>query len=179
MDLEHWPLPLLPSSAGCDSQKGDPINNKSKSAKNIFYFEQVFGNDFPSVYELDSLPSLILINQHFTLNYPRPMQPNILEVGGMHVSREIKPLAKDFKDFIDGAKEGVVYFSMGSNLRSDQMAPEKTKAFLEAFSEIPQRVVWKWEADSLPGKSANLKVAPWMPQQEILGTKLDIALKIL
>ena len=134
-----------------------------------FYFGQVFGDGFPSIHDLNSLPSLILINQHFTLNYPRPMLPNILEVGGMHVSREIKPLDKNFKDFIDGAKEGVVYFSMGTNLRSELMAPEKIKAFLDAFSEIPQRVLWKWEADSLPGKSDNVKVAPWMPQQEILG----------
>lgn len=129
----------------------------------------MFGADFPSVYELDSLPSLILLNQHFTLNYPRPFLPNILEVGGMHVSREVNPLQNEYKNFIEGAKEGVVYFSMGSVLRSDLMAPEKIKAFVDAFSEIPQRVLWKWEAESLPGKPRNVKVAPWMPQQEILG----------
>ena len=133
----------------------------------------MFGDDFPSIHELDSLASLILINQHFSLNYPRPLLPSIIEVGGMHVSREIKPLDKDFKDFIDGAKEGVIYFSMGSNLRSDQMAPEKIFAFAEAFAELPQRVIWKWNADTFPGEvPKNLKLAQWMPQQEILGTKI-------
>lgn len=100
------------------------------------------------------------------------MLPNIIEVGGMHVSSEVKPLNEDFKTFIEGAKDGVVYFSFGSTLRSDHMGPEKIKAFLDAFGEIPQRVLMKWEADSLPGKSKNVKVAAWMPQQEILGAFL-------
>jgi len=135
----------------------------------ISYNFQVLGGDSPSIYELDSIASLIMVNQHFALNYPRPLLPNIIEVGGMHVSRETKPLDKEFKDFLDGAKEGAIYFSMGSNLRSDQMAPEKVKAFVEAFAELPQRVLWKWEADTLPGQPKNLKVSSWMPQQEILG----------
>jgi len=93
----------------------------------------------------------------------------MIEVGGMHVSRETKPLDKEFKVFLDGAEDGAIYFSMGGNLRSDQMAPEKVKAFVEAFAVLPQRVLWKWEADTLPGQPKNLKVSSWMPQQEILG----------
>jgi len=110
-----------------------------------------------------------MVNQHFTLNYPRPLLPSIIEVGGMHVSREAKPLEKEFKDFLNGAKDGAIYFSLGTNLRSDEMEPKYIKAFVEAFAELPQRVLWKWESETLPGQPKNLKVAPWMPQQEILG----------
>ncbi|XP_059475739.1 UDP-glycosyltransferase UGT5-like [Neocloeon triangulifer] len=130
--------------------------------------KKVFGPDTPSVQELEASASVVLVNQHFTLNYPRPLMPNIIEVGGMHVSREVKPLAKEFKDFLDGAKEGAIYFSMGSNLKSELMGDDRIKAFVQAFSKIPQRVLWKWESDSVPGQSKNVKVAAWMPQQEIL-----------
>ncbi|CAB3362220.1 Hypothetical predicted protein [Cloeon dipterum] len=130
--------------------------------------KKIFGPDTPHVTELESNAVVVLVNQHFTLNYPRPLMPNIIEVGGMHVSREVKPLDKDFKDFLDGAKEGAIYFSMGSNLKSELMGEERIKALVEAFSDLPQRVLWKWESDQMPGNPSNLKVASWMPQQEIL-----------
>ncbi|XP_068082735.1 UDP-glycosyltransferase UGT5-like [Anabrus simplex] len=57
---------------------------------------------------------------------------------------------------------------MGSNVRSDRLSKNKIAAILEAFSEIPQRVIWKWESDSLPGQPANVMVAKWLPQQDIL-----------
>jgi glucuronosyltransferase len=44
----------------------------------------------PSISELDSSTSLILANHHFSISYPRPLMPNIVEVGGMH----LKPAKK-------------------------------------------------------------------------------------
>lgn len=37
--------------------------------------------------------SLILVNTHFSLNLPRPLVPNVVEVGGIHV-RNLRPLTK-------------------------------------------------------------------------------------
>lgn len=37
--------------------------------------------------------SLILVNTHFSLNLPRPLVPNVIEVGGIHV-RSLRPLSK-------------------------------------------------------------------------------------
>jgi glucuronosyltransferase len=39
----------------------------------------------PSISELDSSTSLLLLNHHFSISYPRPLVPNMVEVGGMHV----------------------------------------------------------------------------------------------
>jgi len=46
---------------------------------------------------------------------------------------------------------------------------EKRKAFLEAFSELSQRVVWKFESDTLPGQTPNVRIGKWLPQSSILG----------
>ena len=43
------------------------------------------------------------------------------------------------------------------------------KAFLESFSKLKQRVLWKWETDSLPGQPSNVKLGKWLPQSDILG----------
>jgi glucuronosyltransferase len=63
----------------------------------------------------------------------------------------------------------VIYFSLGSNVRSDHLPEVKRLAFLEAFSELPQKVLWKWESDVLPGQPSNMKLGKWLPQQDILG----------
>jgi glucuronosyltransferase len=39
----------------------------------------------PSISELDSSTSLILVNGHFSISYPKPLMPNIVAVGGIHV----------------------------------------------------------------------------------------------
>ncbi|CAB3376275.1 Hypothetical predicted protein [Cloeon dipterum] len=132
----------------------------------------LFGPETPHVLELESRAAVVLVNQHFSLNYPRPLLPNVIEVGGMHVSRsEVRPLPDELRLFLDGAEHGVVYFSMGSNLRSEQMGETRVKAFVDAFAQLKQRVLWKWEADSLPATLThppNLKLAKWLPQQQIL-----------
>ncbi|XP_059470472.1 UDP-glycosyltransferase UGT5-like [Neocloeon triangulifer] len=124
--------------------------------------------DAPSIYELRRSASLVLLNNHFSFNYPRPLVPNLVEVGGMHLKPLNRPLPIDIKEWLDGAKHGVIYFSMGSNLRGTWFPERQRKAFIEAFAELPQRVLWKWESDSIPDQSKNVKVYPWMPQQEIL-----------
>ena len=58
---------------------------------------------------------------------------------------------------------------MGSNLKSADMPEGTVKALTVAFSKLKQKVLWKWEADSLPGQPANLKLAKWLPQSDILG----------
>jgi glucuronosyltransferase len=76
---------------------------------------------------------------------------------------------QDLQKFLDEAKDGVIYFRLGSSVLSDHMPQEKIRAFLEAFSELPQKILWKWESDSLPGQPANVKIGKWLPQQDILG----------
>jgi UDP:flavonoid glycosyltransferase YjiC (YdhE family) len=71
--------------------------------------------------------------------------------------------------YLDEASDGVIYFSMGSNLKSSQMPESIRNAFVEVFSKLKQRVLWKWEADTLPGQPNNLKLGKWLPQSDILG----------
>ena len=76
---------------------------------------------------------------------------------------------QDLQRFLDESPEGVIYFSMGSILHSSNMKNATTKAFLEAFSQLKQKVLWKWETDSLPGQPSNVKLGKWLPQSDILG----------
>lgn len=46
---------------------------------------EYFGEDIPPLDDLMSNASLALINNHISINYPRPLLPNVIEVGGMHI----------------------------------------------------------------------------------------------
>lgn len=122
----------------------------------------------PSISELNNNVSLLLLNGHVSTNQPLPLTPNMIEIGGYHVTPP-KKLPKELQEFLDNATEGVIYFCMGSNLRSKNLPEDKRKALLKAFSKVKEKVLWKWEDDFLPGQSANIKVAKWLPQQDILG----------
>lgn len=37
------------------------------------------------------------------------------------------------------------------------------------FSELPYKVLWKFEADHMEGKPDNVKISKWLPQQDLLG----------
>jgi glucuronosyltransferase len=76
---------------------------------------------------------------------------------------------QDLQNFLDEAKEGVIYISFGSSMRGDHMPEETRRVFVEAFSELPQKILWKWESAHLSGQPANVKIGTWLPQQDILG----------
>ena len=87
---------------------------------------------------------------------------------------------KDLEEFVSGSGyEGFIIVSFGSILRGSNMSPEMRRSFISTFRRLKQRVVWKWEddkkmtsstdgdaADVLP---ANVKLVPWLPQQDLLG----------
>lgn len=127
-----------------------------------------FGEAPPPVAETERNYSLMLVNNHFSVNYPRPYLPNVVELTGLHIQQERKPLPKEVREFLDGAKDGAVYFSLGTNVRSFLLPPGKEQAIMEALGELPQRVLLKWEADKVPEVPPNVLISNWFPQQDVL-----------
>ncbi|KAJ8918827.1 hypothetical protein NQ315_011113 [Exocentrus adspersus] len=123
--------------------------------------------DAPDLSEINYNVSLVLLNSHESVNQAVPHVPNMIDIGGYHVNAP-KELPKDLKDFMDSAKEGVVYFSLGSNIQPSQMTEDTRKAILGALGKIKQKVLWKWDEDTLPGKPDNVKISKWFPQQDVL-----------
>ncbi|XP_017113521.1 UDP-glycosyltransferase UGT5 [Drosophila elegans] len=119
-------------------------------------------------YEMRRNASLVLINQHVSLSFPRPYSPNMIEVGGMHIDGKLSPLPGKIEKFINESEHGAIYFSMGSNLKSKDLPPEKIQEILGAFRGLKQRVLWKFELNDLPNKPENVYISDWFPQTDIL-----------
>ncbi|KAG5880371.1 hypothetical protein JTB14_029497 [Gonioctena quinquepunctata] len=125
---------------------------------------------FPNPIDLEdavSNMSLILLNSHVSFSKAQAYVPNMIEIGGLHV-KPPKKLPDDLQKFLDDAKEGLIYFSMGSNLKSNNLPIEVRDAILEAFGKRKEKILWKWEDDSLPGQPSNVFLKKWVPQQDIL-----------
>lgn len=91
----------------------------------------------------------------------------MIEIGGIHVD-PAKPLPNDIKDFLDSAKDGAILFSMGSMLESKMWPDEKREAFVKTFGKLKQKVLWKYENETLPNKPDNVMISQWIPQRDIL-----------
>ncbi|KAH8406699.1 hypothetical protein KR222_003784, partial [Zaprionus bogoriensis] len=131
-------------------------------------YAKYFPNAKKTLDEVKDSFSLMLLGQHFTLSYPRPYLPNMIEVGGWHISEKNKPLPEDIKSFIESSPEGVVYFSLGSNVKSKDLPLETRETLLKVFGRLKQRVLWKFEDDKLPNKPDNVLISKWFPQPDIL-----------
>jgi glucuronosyltransferase len=72
--------------------------------KMVYYFmfekpayelaKKYFGQLLPPLSDIAKNTSLLLVNSHFSLNQPRPLVPNIVEVGGIHLKPPENKLPK-------------------------------------------------------------------------------------
>ncbi|XP_059353346.1 UDP-glucosyltransferase 2-like [Daphnia carinata] len=129
--------------------------------------------DFPlarPIAEIEKRSELCFINLHPASSWPRSLPPTYVPVPAMHV-RPIEPLPEDWQRFADGAENGLIVFTLGSNSRVSSMPSHIFQTFVQVFSRLPQRIVWKWEKDNLSELPGNIKIVDWLPQQDLLGHK--------
>lgn len=74
---------------------------------------------------------------------------------------------------MDNAKEGVIYFSLGSVWKSKDIPKPIKEGLVIMFGELKQTVIWKYEDDDLKVLPKNVYVVKWAPQPSILG-RLDL-----
>lgn len=84
---------------------------------------------------------------------------------------------KDIKKFLDEAKQGFIYFNLGSNVNSSSLPEEIKSIFLDVFRKLPYKIIWKYE-QNLNEKFENIYIGKWLPQQTILGKILFLLNKI-
>ncbi|XP_036420199.1 LOW QUALITY PROTEIN: UDP-glucuronosyltransferase 1-6-like [Colossoma macropomum] len=120
-----------------------------------------------SLVEILNSGALWLLRYDFTLEFPKPLMPNMVLIGGLNCAI-MRPLSPEVEEFVEGSGEhGLVVFTLGSLVPS--MPTEKASIFFQAFSRIPQRVLWRYTGrvpDQVPD---NVKLMEWLPQNDLLG----------
>ncbi|KAL4718835.1 hypothetical protein ACJJTC_013057, partial [Scirpophaga incertulas] len=74
----------------------------------------------------------------------------------------------DVQKIMDDAKHGVIYFSMGSMMKSASFPATLKRDLIKMFAGLRETVLWKFEEEftDLP---KNVHVFKWLPQLSVLG----------
>nr|XP_022908453.1 UDP-glucuronosyltransferase 2A1-like [Onthophagus taurus] len=141
-----------------------------------------FGRNMPTVEELIGKTSLIFCNSHYTIHQSRSMPPNFIEIGGVHIPEKNNfTLPKNLQLSVDSSKQGIIYFSFGSMVRSTSFNRKTLSTMFEALGKQPYKVFWKGVKEEIPDDLKipdNIIFETWMPQLDILcnpNTKLFIS----
>lgn len=133
---------------------------------------EVFGPTLPYVGSLELKTKIALVNSHPAIDYPEPLSPNVIAVGGLQVRPTPDQLPEDIEDFIRSSRKAAVLFALGTNVRSDMLGLDKQQALLEAFGRMPEyNFLWKFESDYQWPAGAiprNVLIRSWLPQNDIL-----------
>ncbi|XP_039489464.1 UDP-glucosyltransferase 2 [Drosophila santomea] len=129
--------------------------------------------ELPLYRDLTKNLSLALINSHPGLHYPRAYLPNMVEVGGLHLSNSNDShLPKHLLSFMESAPSGVIYFSLGADVETAQLPQEKLAIILDVFGHLKEfHFLLKWEREEFTADQVlpeNVMIADWWPQQAIL-----------
>ena len=132
--------------------------------------QKVLGDSSVSISSLERNVSMVLVNSHHSMGTPRPLLPNVVEIGGMHC-RPAKSIANsdpELNAFISRGN-GAILFSLGSHIKSSQIPLDVQNILKKAFARLPYQVVWKWEGNPPKDLPKNVITRHWVPQQDLLG----------
>jgi glucuronosyltransferase len=135
-----------------------------------------------------------LVNSHPITNSPHANLPNVIEVGGIHLTpakpldkvnhEQINPIlgdnflfsAKELQEYLENASNGVILLSLGSLISKDNMDPERLHTLTEAMAQLNEySILWRWDTEDVPNLPSNVKIMPWVPQRDVLGTNYKFA----
>ncbi|XP_052531238.1 UDP-glucuronosyltransferase 1A1-like isoform X18 [Tympanuchus pallidicinctus] len=109
--------------------------------------------------------SVWLLRYDFVLEYPRPLMPNMIAVGGVNCAH--KQLSQEFEAIVNASGEhGIVVFSLGSMVSEIPM--KKAMEIADALGSVPQTVLWRYTGEAPPNLPKNVKLVKWLPQNDLL-----------
>ncbi|XP_065805586.1 UDP-glucuronosyltransferase 3A1 isoform X1 [Labrus bergylta] len=123
--------------------------------------------------ELHQGAELWAFNTDFSLEFPQPLMPYTVLVGGL-LNKPAKPPEQDLELWISSFGEsGFIVVTLGSMVSSvsvDLLLEE----LVAGFSRIPQGVLWRYDQKRWPSqldRPPNLRLVDWLPLNDLLGHK--------
>ncbi|XP_021534621.1 LOW QUALITY PROTEIN: UDP-glucuronosyltransferase 1-6-like [Neomonachus schauinslandi] len=111
--------------------------------------------------------SVWLLRYDFVFEYPRPVMPNMVFIGGTNCKKK-GVLSQEFEAYVNASGEhGIVVFSLGSMV--SEIPEKKAMEIADALGKIPQTVLWRYTSTPPPNLAKNTILVKWLPQNDLLG----------
>ncbi|XP_030843266.1 UDP-glucuronosyltransferase 2C1 [Strongylocentrotus purpuratus] len=113
---------------------------------------------------------LFLGNFDFAVEFPFPITPNVIPVGGV-TAEAPNDLPQELEDFIQSSgDDGIVVFTLSTYFASVTTSrPHLLKMFIDALAKLPQKVIIQLKVMPQYDLPPNIKALPWLPQNDLLG----------
>ncbi|XP_055638653.1 UDP-glucosyltransferase 2-like [Toxorhynchites rutilus septentrionalis] len=129
--------------------------------------EQNFGSNMTKSKELMHRIDFLMTNVEPVMGFVRPNVPRAIQLGFLHVEPP-KALPADLQSYLDNSQRGVIYFSLGTLIRSDSINLKNLNIFVETFKSLKYDILWKCDSEVDLNGTSNIRVARWLPQQDLL-----------
>uniref|UniRef100_A0A914PNH8 UDP-glucuronosyltransferase n=1 Tax=Panagrolaimus davidi TaxID=227884 RepID=A0A914PNH8_9BILA len=150
-------------------------NQRCEFANEIF--QKHFGLNFPRIQEImKEKTAMIFTSVNEFIEFPRPILHKIIYIGGLGMKERSfnESLQPPFNKEMKKGKNGVIFFSLGSNIHTSHLPKAVKKNLIDAFSSFTDyHFIIKLEADDEYGRNyaktkSNTFVTEWAPQNLIL-----------
>uniref|UniRef100_A0A8C8UMZ7 UDP-glucuronosyltransferase n=2 Tax=Peromyscus maniculatus bairdii TaxID=230844 RepID=A0A8C8UMZ7_PERMB len=124
----------------------------------------------PVLSDLPRKAELWFVSSDFALDFPHPVLPNTIYVGGL-MDKPVRPIPQDLEDFIiKFGDSDFVLVALGS-LATQYQTKELIKEMNSAFARLSQGVLWACKDAHWPKDvrmAPNVKIMDWLPQTDLL-----------
>ena len=116
--------------------------------------------------ELISEASLFITIRDILFETPRPSSQDVIPMGNL-MGRPANQLPDHLAQFMTSSSHGVIVVSFGSWL--DDLPDVTLHKMLEAFGNVRQNILWKYNGDIPKCVPANVQIVNWFEQNDVLG----------
>lgn len=139
------------------------------------WLKHVPKSTFQNFDELVKSTGLLLIPTDFILSKPRPVAAHVKVIGAI-LPEPAKPLTPSLQEIVSTSHyNDVVVVSFGTVISN--FSSNFVEILARALKKLPALVIWKHKASVPSNIGENVKILPWIPQNDLLGdprTKLFI-----
>ncbi|KAK9869158.1 hypothetical protein WA026_002904 [Henosepilachna vigintioctopunctata] len=125
------------------------------------YFPQA-----PDLSEIAYNTSMILLNSDLSTDQPIPKVPNMIDIGGFHITTP-KSLPPDVLSFLNKSVKGVVFVRLDP-LTSNYLSEETRRLLVSVFSSFKHDFLWQWDEERVPDQPPNLLMRKSLSPQDVL-----------
>uniref|UniRef100_A0AC34PUN0 Glucuronosyltransferase n=1 Tax=Panagrolaimus sp. JU765 TaxID=591449 RepID=A0AC34PUN0_9BILA len=137
-------------------------------------FKKHYGPDFPSVIDLARDSDLTFVLADEFLDFPRPILHNTVYIGGLGLTSATSHNTNYLDELIQEVVDGVVLFSLGTNIETKTVAETFKVNLFKAFAEFPHyKFIVKMDSDDevafkISQHYKNVKIVDWVDQPALL-----------
>ncbi|KAG5679815.1 hypothetical protein PVAND_009353 [Polypedilum vanderplanki] len=179
IDAAHYPISYLPylyRNLTLSQRIESLFVHLYSFALFVFYYgienEKIYEKYFPiknidhyKIYQ--ERAALMIMNTNFAFGHIRPLMPNTIQVGFLHVEPPKKIQDEKLLTFLDNSKTGVIVMNFGSLSDTKKIKNSTIEKFLKVFNQTKFDVIIKLHKidQEIP---KNVLISDWLPLADVL-----------